>query len=577
MTPNRVLFLALDGFDFDTVARYVEQGRMPVFARLLAGGARFSLDHGASRWAGLAGEHFATGLSPAASRRFSAVRFDPAAYAVVQEGAAHPPFAAALAARTVVYNPTYTELALAPSVRGVVGWGGVHDPGATAGSRPDGIAAEIEARFGTNPGAAWTYALTWQSAARTRAMGEALAASLAVNGAAARWLLHERLPDWDLAIVASGETHSALEAFWHGIDPCHPLHAVPSSSAAAAALAGVYTAFDRFVGTLADAFPDATLVVSAMHGMGPNVADLPGMLLLPELLYRDCAGVAALRPWSGAVDGTGRPALAEDGDWNAQARAHFIAQPPASSPGRRVRRWARARLHRRALPGPAARPRGATSAGTPIPSRLSLDWMPATYYRPHWPAMRAFALPAFYDGRIRINLRGREAEGKIAPAGYADECRRIEALLAECRDADTGERLVARVETARSRHPFEVGPSEPDLVVFWRGAAAGLDHPRLGRIGPFPYRRTGGHTGGFGFALLHGRGIAPGFYGMRSAFDVVPTVIDLLGETAPAGIAGATLLPVLAGAPVIGVPAAAGQGRWQGPGPQGGFCRPGLR
>ena len=45
---------------------------------------------------------------------------------------------------------------------------------------------------------------------------------------------------------------------------------------------------------------------------------------------------------------------------------------------------------------------------------LSTDWVPASRYRSHWATMRAFALPSMYDGRIRLNLRGRE------PA----ECRR---------------------------------------------------------------------------------------------------------------------------------------------------------
>ncbi len=78
----------------------------------------------------------------------------------------------------------------------------------------------------------------------------------------------------------------------------------------------------------------------------------------------------------------------------------------------------------------------------------------------------------------------------------------------------------------------------------WRGAALGFDHPTHGRIGPLPYRRTGGHTGPYGVAYLAGDGIAPHDGGVRSSFDVAPTIVELLGERAPAGISGRSLLSV---------------------------------
>jgi arylsulfatase A-like enzyme len=67
-------------------------------------------------------------------------------------------------------------------------------------------------------------------------------------------------------------------------------------------------------------------------------------------------------------------------------------------------------------------------------------------------------------------------------------------------------------------------------------------HPDHGTIGPVPYRRTGGHTGGYGFATLRGPGFSPSDNGLRSAYDVVPTLIDLLGEEPIGGLSGTTLL-----------------------------------
>jgi hypothetical protein len=73
----------------------------------------------------------------------------------------------------------------------------------------------------------------------------------------------------------------------------------------------------------------------------------------------------------------------------------------------------------------------------------------------------------------------------------------------------------------------------------------GLVHPEHGQIGPIPYRRTGGHTGGSGFALVHGEGIQPGEYGTRSAYDVVPTLCELLGHPSLEGLSGGSLMSLM--------------------------------
>jgi predicted AlkP superfamily phosphohydrolase/phosphomutase len=176
------------------------------------------------------------------------------------------------------------------------------------------------------------------------------------------------------------------------------------------------------------------------------------------------------------------------------------------------------------------------------PARLSLDWMPATRYRPFWHRMDAFALPSFYDGRIRVNLTGRERSGRIQPSDYARVLDDIEALLRECRDPQSGEGIVELVERPSKGDPIELGPTESDMVVVWKGCSPSLAHPTLGTVGPVPLRRTGGHTGPFGMACLRGENITPGDRGIRSAFDVVPTIVDLLSEPAVAGMSGRSLL-----------------------------------
>src|SRR5689334_24362946 len=124
-------------------------------------------------------------------------------------------------------------------------------------------------------------------------MSRRLAEGVKQRGRVASWLLAERLPDWDLAMVTIREYHSAVEALWHGWDAGHPLHGQASAPAAKAGLVAVYEAADRLLGELLEAFPRAHVLVFAAHGMGRNLGDVPAMLLVPELLYRHFTGKTA--------------------------------------------------------------------------------------------------------------------------------------------------------------------------------------------------------------------------------------------------------------------------------------------
>lgn len=529
MRSRRALLIVLDGYDAALGERLAAQGEMPALACLLERGARFELEHGNARWTGLAGEHLSTGLSPEAAGRFSSVHFDRERYTVHYEKARLPPFPAGVPVRTVVFNPTYFDLARTPGVQGLVGCGGVHDPGVSPFARPAELAAEIGARFGADPGVDWTYGIVWPSPARTRAMARALAESLALKARIAHWLLTERLPDWDLAIVGVGEVHSILEAMWHGIDPAHPLHGAASAAPAGEGARAIYRAADGLIESLARALPGTAIVVTSLHGMGPNVSDIAGTALLPELMFRHERGARLMDAASGR---SAMPALAEDGDWYGAMRRSFGARATRIGRWRRIAAslgWRGAGAHE--LPGDEI------LSGDP-----ALDWMPATWYHRHWKNMRAFALPGYYNGRIRINLAGRERNGMVALGEYRAECERIERLIGACRDVSTGAPVVGDFECAAPGTAMRLDPTAADIVVRWDGSPTGFVHPALGRIGPFPYRRMGGHTGGHGAAYIAGPGVGAGARGLRSAFDVVPTVLDLLGVAKPPHLSGTSLL-----------------------------------
>jgi hypothetical protein len=267
-------------------------------------------------------------------------------------------------------------------------------------------------------------------------------------------------------------------------------------------------------------FPDTALALFAVHGMGANDSDVPSMALLPELLYRAAFGKPYLRALGCTRATAAGVPLLDDGDSWDEVLTHAVPKRPSIA---HDGLWAWLRNRRE-----------------PIPlDQSGVGWMPAARYAPFWPNMRAFALPAYYDGRVRINLRGREAQGIVRREDYDRVCGELADLVRGCRDLSTGASPVAAIHQPK-RDPQAVGPSEADLYVIWKDAPMGFSTPGLGPIGPLPYRRTGGHTGGCGFLYVAGEGIAAGPFGEMGSFDVIPTLLDLCGEAKPSRMRGAS-------------------------------------
>jgi predicted AlkP superfamily phosphohydrolase/phosphomutase len=295
---------------------------------------------------------------------------------------------------------------------------------------------------------------------------------------------------------------------------------------AAESLLEVYRAGDRLVAELVEATDPGAVLVFSMGGMGTNNADTPSMVLLQEFVYRWATGDTLLTmPDEWTADPTQVPIVPEGEDPLETISQYYATIPRTftSRVKRKLRRWL-------------------TPAQSNDATELdhSLDWQPATRYRPHWATMRAFALPAFYDGRIRVNLAGREPAGIVEFDDYARTLDELEAALHECRNPRTGEPVVDHVERAAA--PFSLDASEADLTVVWSAPANAFVHPELGLIGPAPFFRTGGHTGPYGFAFVSGDGIDAGDGGIRSAFDVAPTIAAMLDFTPEREIDGTSML-----------------------------------
>ena len=546
----RVVTIGLDAADWRLLEPMMDRGDLPNLARLRARGARCVLRNDALHRTSLVWEAFLTGRADPASRFRAGMAFDPARYAPFKVGARTDPtfFARSPGLRSVAFDAPYLSLAGAgeADVR-VCGWG-AHIRSYPRAAHPAGLLSDIDATFGPHPSHEFEHRHAWYWPAQLDALADALAAGAHLRADVSAWLAR-RFPDHDLLMTVLSETHAAVESLGLRLADDHPLATVPTADQANACLHDVYRAVDDAVGRVVAAQADDVLVVVfSLHGAKPNDGDLPSTVLLPELLHRLHFGRPRLcQPDTAAWVRRGHPPVVPDtdADWAAYMRAQLLGGR------RRLAPDVAARVRRRLGAGPRrARLRGEDrrspeEIGVP---RWPVDGQVGCWYREAWPRMRAFALPTFSDGRVRLNVTGRERHGTIGADDYGRVCDEVESWLRECRDPRTGRPAVVGIHRPRAADPLAPDGSDADLVVEWGEAVDALVHPDVGIVGPFPFRRSASHSPR-GFVLVAGPGVEGGDCGERPAHDLPPTILALLGRGIPAAVQGE---PILAAVPAAG-------------------------
>ncbi len=528
--------IGLDAAEPTLVERWMDEGKLPALARMRRAGAFVPLANFPHCRAETACTTFLTGCPPALTGRWGAFKFHED-YGVdnleAYEFDEYPPFYALGPGRRVaVVDLPQTRLSDRVDGVQVIGWG-AHSPMTPSVSSPAGLLADLTARHGPHPTFNKDHAALWDD----RALGVLKAGFK--TGAARRAAICKELlkaEPWDLFVTYFGETHSAGHFFWHYSDATHPLHALVAGQADPHL--EIYQAVDRAIGDIVDASPpNATFVLFSDHGMEGNSTDLPSLVFLPELLYR----------WSFP----GRVGL--------EAPRADVAPPPLVAP-RASRSWTDEVWSRKHDPNPVTRAlrrrlpvdffhyaveRRLGINGVPLcPEDCYLGHEPPMWYRPAWPRMRAFALPSFSEGYVRINVRGREREGVVERADYGRVCAEIEALLRQVRDARTGRPLVKEILRPRQTSDA-VDPKLPDadLIVRWIPVPVDVVDTPYGRIGPMPFQRTGSHVER-GFLIAAGPRISPQMAPSAGhAIDLAPTMLSLIGAPVPSYMEGRRLFP----------------------------------
>jgi predicted AlkP superfamily phosphohydrolase/phosphomutase len=452
-----LVLLNFDAAALPLVEQLVAQDRLPAVADLLARGRRFALETPATYFPAGTFPTLYTGLELTEHGLYYPFQWDAAAQRTrYAEWFPAPPSVwervAAAGARALVVDPYESR----PPSRfdGVFlsGWQFRNRVVLPARSRPNDAGRRLRRQFGRAPSVEEVFGV--QSLATLRGMRRDLLAAPGRVGRVARHLLARE--HFDLVWLTFSAAHLAGHQFWD-------LSQLPERDRAAAraegletTVADVYAEVDAAIAGVLEAVPDgATIVLFAGLGMGPDTSRVD---LLPGMLDAVLSG--------------GAPRV------RTRAPGASLWRLRAAVPTR-VRAAVAERLPRRAVLDLTAR----------LETRAS-----------DWSKVRAFVLASDVVGYVRLNLRGREREGVVAPE-EADELRAwIAAGLATFVDPD-GAPAAAEVRAGAEVVP--PGPRSdalPDLVVRWSDRPpAGLDRlvsPEFGEV-PRPGSgsgRSGNHT-----------------------------------------------------------------------------------
>lgn len=299
---------------------------------------------------------------------------------------------------------------------------------------------------------------------------------------------------WDLFFAVIHETHDVGHECWHIHDPKHPKHDPELARMIGDPMKDVYVAADRAIARmLEEAGPDTLVYILCSHGMGP-VSD--GNYILDHVLSR----LDTTPPPSGlnAV--------------NALNRA-----------------WAR-------TPGPLR------MALNPIRNRVRKKVHEALVGSTR--SQRSyFAIPTNADmGGVRINLFGREPNGRIQPGEeYEAVCEQLKQDLLDLVDAETGEpvvREVVRYEDLNLRGSFTEDlydgrylGDKADLLVVWNKLSFNaLESPKFGRVEQTSQNSRKGDHKDFGLVVACGPGIESAVLNEKvPVTDLASTISSVFG------------------------------------------------
>lgn len=507
---SRQLIIALDAMEWSLVQRFMSEGKMPAFRRVMESGARARLRSTSEQLPDTVWSCIYTGTNPAKFAKYFYVQYDPSTgwlKNVPDDEIGGIPFWDQLSAagrRVGVLD--LPKFPLSSSLNGfqVTNWG-AHATKTARASNPALLIDEIDRRFGRHP--VGDCDKVDAKPAALRRLRDNILAGVRAHGEMFRWLMKER--EWDTLIASFSAPHCIGHHFWQYQDAKHAAYDPNDPHGLRDSMESTYRAIDREVGEMLRlAGEGATCMIVSGHGMGPIYH---ASWNLPEMLEL----------W-----GYGKPgALRTD----------------APRKKARVNPW---RIVKMVVPGWIQ-----YAIKNSLPKKYQDELLFLWYVGgKKFEDTPVFSVPNNDSvGAIRLNVKGRDKNGVIDPGDCDRIVADIVAALNELTDPETGRKIVACVTVAKAAFHGPYLHQLPDITVLWEQSFAWRDvqSPRFGRL---TIRKQDGRTGSHtptGFMLAAGPGIPAGVeVDGASTYDIAPTILALAGVPVPRNYDGRALAVV---------------------------------
>jgi predicted AlkP superfamily phosphohydrolase/phosphomutase len=323
------------------------------------------------------------------------------------------------------------------------------------------------------------------------AYAEALLTSIRVRTKASKTFMKQK--PWDVLMVVFTEVDRLQHSFWgHMNNPSSPDQRADQSLRSIASR--TYEEIDAALGNLLEDLPDKTqVIVVSDHGFGPSERPFYTNRFLEEhgyLKFRMVRGFPSLRSPQAAMRRI-LQIMGLSGIFNSKRQP----QPSGSRDVRDPKNF----------------------------QKVVERWVPEDMV--NWKRTRAFA----DQHGIRINMKGREPQGIVAPGSEAELLvEELKNLFSQLKRAHDGKKVFIDVQRKETVYFGPHVDKAPDLITFME---AGTPHPsyRAREIFGALQSNTGAHRKE-GIFLAWGEGIRKGKRLERaSIMDITPTVCYSLG------------------------------------------------
>lgn len=511
-----ILIVGLDGATLDLVEPWVIDGTLPALGGLMRAGSFGRLASTVPPATFPSWTSFMTGVNPGRHGVFDFTRREPGTYRVRFVNA------------TLRRSPSIWRLLSAAGRRVcVIGVPGTYPPEPVNGCMISGFDTPVT----TRANASFVYPshlagevlgsegfpfadfqeLSVGRGWHARALASMLSSIERKGRLASRLLERER---WDCFMLLLGESDTVAHHFWAFHDRSSP-RALAVGDGFHDAIRQVYVKLDEVVGRLCRQAPSAHVLVVSDHGFGGagDVAIYLNRFLEREGFLHWKAGGAGATV-SGAARGLAARLVPES--WQA---------PLFRFAGGRV--------------------------ANAIESRIRFGGI-------DWTHTQAFSEELNYFPSIWLNVRGREAAGRVAAEDYDRVCADLKERLLAWQDPIHRSPVVRRVWRRDEIYSGPCVEEAPDLILDLAtpGGYSYVCLPSAGRGGE-PLRRLdrkellGGKLRGMsgshrpqGLFILKGDGVAPGELHGCWIGDLAPTILALCGCAPPAGWDGRVLSSV---------------------------------